>query len=127
MVESPSILNSTKKALSIPADYVVFDPELITYINGVFGTLQQLGVGPPDGFRIDDNTAIWDEFLEQDNRLNSVKTFMCMSVRLVFDPPPTSFGIAAVQQQIQELAWRINVQREEEAWTEPPPKPERRR
>lgn len=125
MAENPSILNSTKKALSLPAEYDAFDPELITFINGVFGTLNQLGIGPPEGFRIEGDAEVWSEFLD-DNRLNGAKTFMYLSVKLLFDPPPTSFAIAAVEKQIEELSWRLNVQREEEAWTEPPPRLGRR-
>lgn len=125
MAEIASILDSTKKALSVPENYNVFDPELITFINGVLGTLNQLGIGPPEGFRIDDDTAVWEDFLD-DDRLNGAKTFVYLSVKLLFDPPPTSFAISAVQQQIEELTWRLNVQREEEAWTEPPPRSGRR-
>lgn len=117
--EIPSILNGTKKALGLAADYDVFDPELIMFINGVLSTLTQLGVGPAQGYMIESDTEEWSDFLGDDPRRNVVKTFVAIKVRLLFDPPGTSFAIAAWEQQAEELAWRINVQREDEEWTMP--------
>lgn len=114
-----SILTSTKKILGIDASYDVFDVDIITHINSVFSTLNQLGIGPTAGFMIEDDTAEWDAFLENDLRLNAVKTYVYLRVRMLFDPPQTSFHIAAMEKQIQELEWRLNVQREEESWVEP--------
>ncbi len=119
--EIPSILDSTKKALGLPSDYDVFDPDLIMFINGTFSTLTQLGVGPAQGFSIDDQNATWADFIGTDARMNFVKNFMFIKVRLLFDPPGTSFAIAAFEKQADELAWRINVQREDEEWTAPVP------
>lgn len=113
---SDSILTSTKKVLGVAEDYVAFDTDLILYINGVFSTLNQLGIGPNDGFMIEDKEATWDTFIGDDIRFNSVKNYMCLRVRLLFDPPSTSFVLAAVQEQIKELEWRLNVQREENNW-----------
>ena len=52
-----SILKSTKKILGIAEDYTVFDLDIITHINSAFSTLTQLGVGPVEGFIIEDDTA----------------------------------------------------------------------
>jgi hypothetical protein len=114
-----SILNSIKKVLNQPADYDAFDPDIIMHINSVFSTLNQLGIGPQEGFRIDDDTVEWTAFLEGDDRLNNVKSYMYLRVRMLFDPPVTSFHVEAMQRQITELEWRINVQREDEQWIQP--------
>lgn len=114
-----SILDSTKKALGVGADYDVFDPDIIMHINSVFSTLNQLGIGPEDGFMIEDDEATWDTFLMGDKRLNSVKTYVFLKVRLLFDPPATSFLIAAYEKQITELEVRLNLYREGEVWTTP--------
>lgn len=114
-----SILNGTKKALNVPADYDAFDPDIIMHINSVFSTLNDLGVGPAEGFRIDDDTVEWSAFLDGDERFNDVKSYMYLRVRLLFDVPATSFTIAAFEKQIEELTWRINTRREVEQWTEP--------
>lgn len=110
---SDSILTNTKKVLGIEADYAAFDTDIVMHINSVFSTLNQLGIGPVDGFAIEDAEATWDSFLETDLRLNAVKTYMYLRVRLLFDPPSTSYHITSLKEQIQELEWRLNVQREE--------------
>jgi len=111
-----SILTSTKKNLGIEESYTAFDPDIVLHINSVFSTLNQLGIGPIDGFAIDDATAVWSDFLEGDLRLNSVKTYIYLRVRMLFDPPTTGYFVSAVQKQVEELEWRLNVVREFEDW-----------
>ena len=108
-----SILTSTKKILGIAADYTAFDLDIITHINSAFSTLAQLGVGPHCGFMIDDEDAEWEDFIEDDNQYNSVKSYVFLKVRQLFDPPTTSYLIAAYDKQIQEFEWRLSVHREE--------------
>lgn len=104
-----SILNSTKKILGISEDYDVFDLDIMTHLNSAFSTLQQLGVGPIEGFMIEDDVPTWDTFLGSDNRLNAVKTYVYLRVRLLFDPPTVGFVLTALKEQQQELEWRLNV------------------
>jgi hypothetical protein len=118
-----SILTSTKKILGIAEDYTVFDLDIITHINSAFSTLTQLGVGPPQGFMITDATAVWDDFVANDFQYNPVKSYVFLRVRQLFDPPSTSYLIAAVEKQIQELEWRLNVYREGLDWVDPDPPP----
>lgn len=118
-IDSDSILDSTKKILGIDASYTAFDVDIIMHINSVFSTLNQLGIGPVAGFMILDSTSKWEDFLGVDPNLNAVKTYVFMRVRLVFDPPGTSYHITAIEKQIQELEWRLNTQREGESWTSP--------
>ena len=115
----PSILNSVKKNLGIAETYDVYDADISLYINGVFSTLNQLGVGPVDGFFIEDDTATWEEFLGTDPRLNDVKTYVTLRVRMLFDPPQTSYAQTAMGEQIKEHEWRLNARREETMWTDP--------
>lgn len=56
-----SILTSIKKLLGIAEDYNQFDQDLIMHINSVFSILNQLGVGPSEGFSISDSFAVWDD------------------------------------------------------------------
>lgn len=105
-----SILTSIKKLLGVPEEYDVFDTDIIIHINSAFSTLNQLGVGPPDGFYIEDATEQWGMFLGDDKQINSVKTYIYLKVRLLFDPPTTSFAIDAMKKQAEELEWRLNVQ-----------------
>lgn len=118
-----SILDSIKKVLNLSSDYTPFDQDVIMHINGVFSTLNQLGIGPEDGFMITDATAVWSDFLEGDLRLNNVKNYVYLRVRLLFDPPTIGYLNDSMKEQINELEWRINVQREGIAWTDPDPDP----
>lgn len=107
-----SILDSTKKVLGIEADYTAFDIDIVMHINSVLSTLWLLGVGPAGGFQIEDNTAKWSDFYGTDPRLSQIKTYVYLRVRLLFDPPTTSYLIEALTKQYEELGWRINVYRE---------------
>lgn len=107
-----SILDSVKKTLGVDSDYDVFDADILTHINSTFLTLSQIGVGPVMGYMIEDSDPTWDDFLGKDSRLIAVKSYMYLKVRLLFDPPPTSFHITAIEKQISELEWRLNLQAE---------------
>jgi hypothetical protein len=114
-----SILNSTKKILGIDSSYTAFDEDILMHINSTFATLNQIGVGPVEGFMISNSTPVWNDILDSDLRLNSVKSYVYLRVRLLFDPPSTSYAMSAIQDQITELGWRISTYREEEGWTAP--------
>lgn len=107
-----SILTSTKKVLGIEESNTAFDLDIVTYINAAFSTLNQLGVGPVDGFFIENNTSEWSELALPANELNSVKAYVNLRVRMMFDPPATSYHVNAMQEQIKEFEWRLNVFRE---------------
>lgn len=107
-----SILTSTKKVIGIAEDDTTFDLDIIIHINSVFATLQQIGVGPEEGFMIEDDSAEWDDYLEGDNGLNNVKTYMFLKVKLFFDPPQTSVLLTAMEKQVDQLEARINTHRE---------------
>lgn len=118
-----SILNSTKKILGLDASYTAFDQDVLIYINSAFSTLNQLGIGPENGYVIEDDSSVWADFIGTDLRLSSVKNYVYLSVRLIFDPPATSFGIEALNHQKSELEWRLNTYREGTAWIDPNPTP----
>lgn len=118
-----SILTSTKKILGIAADYTAFDLDIITHINAAFSTLTQLGVGPADGFMIEDASAVWEDYIENEVQLNTIKSYVFLKVRQLFDPPTTSYLITAVEKQIAEFEWRLNVSRETTEWVDPDPNP----
>jgi len=116
-----SILTSIKKLLGITSDDTSFDFDVMTHVNSAFSTLTQLGIGPPTGFMIEDDSAEWADFLADDNQYNAVKTYVALRVRQIFDPPTTSYLINAFDEQIKELEWRLNIHREETGWTDPDP------
>lgn len=116
---SESILNGTKKILGIEESYTAFDADVLMHINSIFSVLNQLGIGPDNGFAIEDASSTWDDYLDGDLRLNSIKSYVYLRVRILFDPPMTAYLVTAMKEQIQELEWRLNVQREGESWTDP--------
>lgn len=103
-----SILTSIKKLLGISADYTHFDEDLIIQINSAFSALTQLGVGPEEGFEIQDATTTWTEFMD-DPRLNFAKTYVQIKVKLAFDPPTSSALIDSYNRQLDEITWRLTV------------------
>ena len=104
-----SILNTIKKLLGPTGVYDHFDTDIIVHINSAFSSLTQLGVGPQDGFFIKDETDLWTDFIQDDKRLEFVKTYIYLKVKLVFDPPLSSSVLDAMNRQINELEWRLNV------------------
>ena len=128
-----SILDTTKKALGLDADYTPFDPEIIMHINSVLADLNQLGLGPSAGFMIEDRAATWDQFLAPtlppvdppvaagDPRFNNVKSYAFLKVKMLFDPPNTGYVLTAMEKLIEQAEWRINVAREDIV-NPPPPK-----
>ena len=104
-----SILTSIKKLLGITEEYDQFDPDIIMHINSVFMILTQLGVGPAEGFSIEDDTAVWTDFIQDVKKLESVKTYIYLKVKLSFDPPLSSAVIESMNRLINELEWRLNV------------------
>lgn len=109
-----SILTSIKKLLGIPEDYEHFDQDIIIHINSVFMILNQLGVGPTEEFTITDKTAVWSDFISDNKKFESVKTYVYMKVRLLFDPPLSSAVMDCINKVINELEWRLNVAAESE-------------
>ncbi len=105
-----SILDSVKSSLGIVEGYPYFDSQLVQDINGVFSKLHQLGVGPDDGFEITNSEDKWSDYLNDEKRLNLVKTYMSRCIRLLFDPPSNSFAVESIKEIIKELEWRIIVE-----------------
>lgn len=105
-----SILTSIKKLLGITKECTDFDSDIIMHINTVFMTLNQLGVGPERGFRIEDDMATWKDYMLDAENLDAVKSYIHLKVKLLFDPPLNSSVIQAIQQSISELEWRLNIQ-----------------
>lgn len=105
-----SILTSIKKLLLIAADYKQFDNDIIMHINSAFMTLTQLGVGPSEGFSIEDDSAEWTDFVEDITKIQAIKSYIFLKVKLLFDPGSIgSSTLAAYERQIQEFEWRLNM------------------
>jgi hypothetical protein len=104
-----SILESIKKLLGLDKSYTVFDQDILIHINTVFMILYQLGVGPENGYKITGSLNVWSEFTNDEVLLESVKSYIYLKVRMMFDPPQSSALMQAMNEQIKELEWRLNV------------------
>lgn len=109
MAPESSILASTKAALGMTEDYKAFDPQIIMHINSIFSILQQMGVGPKEGFAIKDDSTFWSDYTDNELELQMVQSYMYCRVRILFDPPMNASLLDALKTQYQELEWRLNV------------------
>lgn len=119
MALETSILKSVKKSLGLDEAYNAFDHDVITHINTCFFSLNQLGIGPAEGFMIEDETEEWVDFTDAVLNLaaqNALQTYFYLKVRLYFDTPGTPHHIAAIEQQIAELEHRLLTERELNKW-----------
>lgn len=100
------ILPSIKKLLGINPEYKMFDVDIIMHINTVFMVLNQLGIGPEEGFSIVDDNAKWSDYCTTNNE-NAVRTFIYLKVKLLFDPPSSSVLVESINKTLAELEWRL--------------------
>lgn len=107
-----SILTSIKKLLGIAEEYAHFDQDIIMHINSALMTLSQIGIGPAEGFTINSDIQTWTDFLGEQTNVEAVKTFVYLKVKMVFDPPTSSFVMDAYNRQAEEYLCRLNYQAE---------------
>lgn len=115
-----SILTSIKELLGIAEEYDHFDRAVVMHINTVLTTLTQIGVGPSSGFFISDETATWTDFVPEATlaRIEAIKSYIYLNVKLLFDPPNSSAHIESINRQIEKLEWRINIAAESDGGEE---------
>lgn len=107
-----SILGTIKTMLGDDISDTAYDTDLVVLINSAFMELNQIGVGPDECFRIEDDGEEWDEFLEDDTDYEAVKEYIYLKVKTIFDPPQTSFAIDAMNKTLERIEWRLNFQAE---------------
>lgn len=105
-----SILQTIKRMIGPTILQNEFDIDIVVHINSVLFDLNELGVGPEEGFAITGETEVWSDFLGDDvKNLEAVKTFIWLKVKMIFDPPTVAAVIAAYERLIKEYEWRLNV------------------
>jgi hypothetical protein len=108
------ILASIKKLLGIQPEYKAFDDDIIIHIKTVFMILNQLGVGPAEGFSISHGHEKWSDYCTTQNE-NAVRTFVYLKVRLMFDPPTSSALMDSINNMLAELEWRLYLEGDNKA------------
>ena len=119
-----SIFNSVKKVVGLLGDDGSFDEDILLHINSVVSTLRQLGLSIPADFYVRDDVQTWQDLLGEFRDLDLVKSYMTMKVRLMFDPPSSSFGLKSMEEMVKEYEWRINVLTDQPYSVPVPPSPE---
>jgi hypothetical protein len=107
-----SILTSIKKRLGLTEEYTHFDADIIMEINTAFFDLNRIGVGPSDGFAIEDDTSVWTDFIPENTKTvvkEAIKTYIYLQVRLGFDPPASTAHIEAINRRLSQLESTINT------------------
>ena len=112
LINDQSILMSIKKLLNVDEEDSAFDTDIGILINSEFMTLSQLGIGPAEGFYINEADTTWAEFSSDKTLIETVKSYIYMKVRMVFDPPASSVVADAFNGRIHELEFRLNCQAE---------------
>lgn len=111
--DQDSILLSIKKLLGISKECIDFDTDIIIHINTTLMNLDQLGIEISKSFSVKDNKQTWSEIITEQERIDSIITYVYLKVKLVFDPPLSSAVMEANKQSINELEWRLTVQVDE--------------
>lgn len=106
---SDSILTSIKKQLGLEEAYTHFDTDIIININSAITTLTGIGVGPSNGFVIEDKTQTWDDFVPSDIRNESIQTYIYLKVKIIFDPPMSTAVMETYKETIRETEWRLST------------------
>lgn len=106
-----SILDSIKDSLGISQEDNDFDQEVLMHINAVLSTLFQIGVDFNNEKHIIDKEDTWqDVFLDNEDIVDLAKLYIYLKVKMMFDPPSSSFVLDAMNKQAAELEWRIHVE-----------------
>lgn len=102
---SDSILESVKSYLGISKDDNAFNSDILMAINATMVVLNQLGVGPDNPVTVDSDDAKWN--IIDEKIVGIVREYVSMRVRMLFDPPTTTYIKQALDDQISEFEWRI--------------------
>lgn len=122
MNKTDSILKTIRKAVGLIEDDTSFDTDLLVYINSAVGELNQVGFGK--SVFVTDESTTWEELIDPvqvmgNDAFSMVPSFVLLSVKLPFDPPPPS-AVEFHKSQIDKLLWRIKVAYEPISVSVPP-------
>ena len=106
-----SILITIKQMLLGNEADSAFDNDLIPLINMAFYSLYELGLGV-DAFVITGDTEVWSDFCSEISKYEALKTYVYIKVKLLFDPPTSSFVLDAFRTQLSELEFRLLSKKE---------------
>lgn len=110
-----SILDDVKKLMMIaPADNS-FDLDIIIGINTALVGLRDIGVGPAKAVVVTDKSTKWSALIENEDSMSSVKSYVALRVKQLFDLAATSYTIQAREKQLEKLEWQLQVEHDRTA------------
>lgn len=104
-----SILETVKKSLGLDANYDAFDADILVSAGTAILALKQIGVGD-EKFALVNGEQTWNDFIPDCIDGPAVAQYISQRVRLVFDPPSSSYVSDAISKNLDELLWRLNVE-----------------
>lgn len=107
MVIEKKILKRVRRFCTGSDENTFFDPDLIMGINTCFLTLTQLGLGPEEGFIVEDGTEEWEDFTDDEKLLSTVDAYVCRRTKYEWDPPTNSTAATSLKESIDQLEWRL--------------------
>ena len=109
-----SILDSIKKLLGIAKEDRTFDVDILIHINSVIMILRQMGVGPAEGFVLDDSSEAWIDYLGEEGmaQFSAAKSYIFLKVRQLFDPATNGAVTESTNNLIKELEYRLYAESE---------------
>lgn len=102
-----SVMTDIKQLLGIEPDDDSFDLDVRIHINAALAQLHNMcGIEFP---KVSDRSVGWQAVSSDDHIIPLVKDYVYLFVRLLFDPPSTSFANDAIKANLKELGWRIST------------------
>lgn len=105
-----SILDSTKKYIGFDESYEVFNDDVLSAINRAFATICQIN-GERNEFVVENNQTEWSDFTNNAKLLGLVREYVHKRARKSVDPPTSSIVMNALNEDLDELEWRISIER----------------
>ena len=110
--KTASILDTVKKTCGLGSDYDAFDQDILVFLNAAILDLTQNGIGPSDGFTVTDSSQTFEDFIGGFKNVGAVATYLSQKTRIAFDPPTSSYVLEAINKNLAELIWRLNLEAE---------------
>ena len=110
--KTASILDTVKKTCGLGSDYDAFDQDILVFLNAAILDLTQNGIGPSDGFTVTDSSQTFEDFVGGFKNVGAVATYLSQKTRIAFDPPSSSYVLEAMNKNLAELIWRLNLEAE---------------
>lgn len=106
-----TILEDVRKVIGGGSIDHYFDDQICMHINTEIFTLDQLGV-VINHVVVNDETK-WAEVIPDIKEFEAIKTWLGLKVRLIFDPPTSSYVMESITSNLNELEFRIQTKADE--------------